>query len=362
MRIAVAVSGGMDSLYALHSLHKEGHDLIALHGRFLASSGEASGSVPPDPSAGLKEFCDCLGVPFHCLDLRQEFECRVIAPFCRAYLAGQTPNPCAACNAAVKFGALWEAAVSLGATRLATGHYVRLLPCPEAGNRLLPAVGEDISKDQSYFLALTPIERLRASLFPLGGKRKSDIRRELEAAGITPPLPGESQEICFVPDNDYRAFLMARGVKLPGPGPVLDASGKRLGAHQGLWRHTEGQRRGLGIAAERPLYVLRKDTAANALIVGPADQAASLGCEAAPANYLLDPALWPTDLLARVRYRQPAQPARVEFGPGMHGEPGSFRIRFATPQPAPACGQVAAVYDTHGFLLAGGIITSVDRE
>ncbi len=360
MKIAVAVSGGMDSLYALHSLHKEGHGLIALHGRFLPLSGELPDS--PDPAAGLREFCDSLGVPFHCLDLREEFERRVIAPFCRAYLAGQTPNPCAACNAAIKFGALWEAAISLGADRLATGHYVRLLPCPEAGNQLLPAVGEDISKDQSYFLALTPIERLRASIFPLGGKRKSDIRRELEAAGITPPLPGESQEICFVPDNDYRAFLIARDISLPGPGPVLDASGKRLGTHQGLWRHTEGQRKGLGIAAEQPLYVLRKDTAANALIVGPADQAACPGCRAASANYLLDPALWPADVLARVRYRQPAQPARVECGPKAKYGSNSFGVRFARPQPAPACGQVAAVYDARGFLLAGGVITSVDAE
>ena len=348
MKIAVAVSGGMDSLYALHSLHTAGHECIALHGRFL------SAAAGPDPIAGLTEFCARLGVPFHCVDRVAEFERHVIIPFCREYAAGQTPNPCAVCNAAIKFGSLFEAALALGAERLATGHYARLLPHPDHQGEWLPVAGMDTAKDQSYFLVLTPIERLRSAMFPLGGKRKSAIARELRAMGIIAPLQTESQEICFVPGNNYRAFLTERVAELPGPGPVLDEDGNRLGAHQGLWRHTEGQRRGLGIAAARPLHVLRKDAALNALIVGPAERAVSTGCRAEQANYLLPPAQWPKNVFVRVRYRQKPHPARVECG--LTG----FTARFATPQPVTARGQVAAVYDAYGFLLAGGIIAEVD--
>ena len=348
MKIAVAVSGGMDSLYALHSLHTAGYACIALHGRFLPAM------TGPDPATGLAEFCARLGAPFHCVDLVKEFERHVITPFCEAYTVAQTPNPCAACNAVIKFGALFEAAISLGAERLATGHYARLLPHPDHQDELLPIVGVDAVKDQSYFLVLTPVERLRVAMFPLGGKQKSEIARELRAMGIVAPAQVESQEICFVPGNDYRAFLAKRATGLPGSGPVLDEDGNRLGAHHGLWRHTEGQRRGLGIAAARPLHVLRKDAALNALIVGPIERAVISGCRAEQVNYLLPPAQWPKDLLVRLRYRQKPHPARVECGLN------EFTVRFAKPQPVTACGQVAAIYDTHGFLLAGGIIAEID--
>jgi tRNA-specific 2-thiouridylase len=349
MTIGVAVSGGMDSLYALHFLHEEGRNVFAIHGRFLPHGNERG-------LQGLEEFCSGRSIPLHCIDLRAEFEQYVISRFCTDYLAGRTPNPCAHCNSLIKFGILWEAARDLGATRLATGHYARMRPHPLAGNALLPLAGIDAKKDQSYFLSLTPVTRLREGLFPLGDQLKNDIAAELARCGIVPSLPGESQDICFVPGNDYRGFLESRGISLPGPGIVEDAFGRLLGEHRGLWRHTEGQRRGIGIAAAHPLYVLRKARARNVLVVGGKDEALCRTCRVDQVNYMLEPSQWPAGpnagLLVRTRYRQAAQPAYVQcFSNGMD-------IRFVREQGIPAPGQVAAVYDQQGYLLAGGIIVS----
>jgi len=349
MVIAVAVSGGMDSLYVLQSLHESGQNIFAIHGCFLPSGNERG-------ARGLEEFCFSRSIPLHCIDLRAEFERHVISSFCAEYLAGLTPNPCARCNGIIKFGALWKAARDLGATRLATGHYVRMRHHPSASNALLPLAGIDVKKDQSYFLSLTPVARLREALFPLGGRLKSDIAVELARRGILPPLPDESQDICFVPGNDYRGFLQSRNASLPGPGAVEDASGRRLGEHNGLWRHTEGQRRGMGIAAAHPLYVLRKDRARNVLIVGGKEESLCRACRVEQVNYMLEPSQWPggpdAEVLVRMRYRQTAQPALAQCS--SHG----MNIRFIQKQGVPAPGQAAAVYDKQGYLLAGGIIVS----
>lgn len=436
--IAVAVSGGMDSLHALHTLHASGQEVLALHGRFLPCAGAVNPAdavadaafAGADPAlAGLAAFCAQRGIPFHCMDATAIFEERIIRPFCEAYAAGHTPNPCALCNPYIKFGALWDTATALGADTLATGHYVRMQPHPALrGTPLehcaLPRTAADRSKDQSYFLALTPVERLRASIFPLSERGKAEIAAELAQLGIAVPIPGESQDVCFVPGNDYRAFLESRAIRLPGSGPVVDTSGKRLGTHQGLWNHTEGQRRGLGIAAAHPLYVVAKDIAANTLIVGAKDEALCEELSASRLNCMLPVDLWketgpalfphleagfavesgmdfglngtmesglngtvesgmdaPREVIAqnasqnagqnvaqdasqnaahgeyfvRVRYRQAAQPATVRI------EGDSMHIRFAVPQSLPAPGQVAAVYDRHGFLLAGGIIDPPQR-
>jgi len=349
MTTAVAVSGGMDSLLALALMLERGHDVLALHGRFLPGSGEGGtreGNGGADAVAGLAEACDRLGVPLHVADLRREFEREVVAPFADAYRRGLTPNPCAACNPRMKFGALFEAARALGAESLATGHYVRLV---ETAHGPLLARGADPAKDQSYFLSLVGVEALRRAHFPLGGMRKSDVPGRLAGLGLTPPLPGESQEICFVPGDDYQTFLTRRG-PMPGGGPIVLEDGSVIGRHRGLWRHTQGQRRGLGIAWTEPLFVLHKRVADNALIVGPKASLPVPGCVAGRVNAMTDPAGWPDVVMVQTRYRQRPKPARFVF------QGDRLVIRFLEPCDRPAPGQVAAVYDEAGRVLGGGVI------
>lgn len=375
MRVAVAVSGGVDSLCALALLRAAGHQVLALHGLFLPESGASR--PRRDPLPGLAAACALLDIPLHVIDLRETFERAVITSFAHAYAAGRTPNPCALCNRAVKFGALLDAAFALGAEKLATGHYARLLPPLAASDAPLSlSVARDAAKDQSYFLSLVPADRLRHALFPLADLSKARSAALVAEAGLAVPLPGESQDICFVPvqkstsdafsraspaGGGYPAFLAARwracGLTPPGPGPVLlaDNAGnlREIARHQGLWRYTEGQRKGLGIAHSEPLYVLAKDTRQNALLVGPRTLLGMNSCEAADVNVLLEPDLWPERILARLRYRQRPVPARARWrGDRLH-------IALDSPCFPSAPGQVAAVYDAEGRVLAGGIVESI---
>jgi tRNA-specific 2-thiouridylase len=346
LRLAVAVSGGGDSLSCLARLREAGHEVIALHGQFLPDARDAKGL---QAASGLAEACTRLNVPLHVLDLREPFERLVAGPFAAEYLSGRTPNPCARCNAAMKFGLLLDEALRLGAEALATGHYARAGEHPVYGWAL--SRGGDPGKDQSYFLSLVPRERLQRAVFPLAAERKTAVLADLAAQGLRPPLPEESQEICFVPGDDYRTFLAARTSVLPGPGPAVLPDGTVVGAHQGLWRATIGQRRGLGLAWREPLYVLDKDVARNTLVVGPRAALLAEGFQAVEANILVDPALWPEVVLAQTRYREQAKPARAELS----GR--ELRVRFLEPQPRPAPGQVAALYAADGAVLAGAVIS-----
>ncbi len=344
MNIAVAVSGGVDSLYALASLCARGKAVFALHARFLPVR---EGGVP-DPVPGLQSACRTLDVPFHVVDLSGPFRRLVVEPFIRAYIGAETPNPCALCNRDVKFGLLLDAARAAGATHLATGHYATLTEHPRYGP--IPGKAHDSAKDQSYFLALTPRERLCAALFPAGCRTKDEVRDELFRLGLDVPTPRESQDICFVPGDDYRAFLKTSGVALPGPGPIVTAEGIEIGRHGGLWRYTEGQRRGIGVAWSEPLYVVRKNPHDNTLTVGPRSRTAGCDCTADNVNLLAPPELWPPEVLVQTRYRQAAAPAEVAL------RNGRLHIRFHAARTLPAPGQVAAVFDGLGHVLAGGIV------
>ena len=263
MTIAVAVSGGADSLYAMASLQREyPGQVIAFH--------VLQKDTPPedDPVPGLEASCRALGVPLHILDLQEAFFRQIVRPFAEGYAHGETPNPCVRCNALVKFGLWMDEARKLGADRLATGHYVSLAEHPRYGMALRQ--GADEAKDQSYFLALTPMSRLKKAVFPLARIRKSEVRAALAEWGLSVPLPRESQEICFVPGDDYRAFLKGIGVRLPAGGPMVLLDGHVVGRHGGLWQYTEGQRRGLGVSWTEPLYVIGKDRSRNALLLGTA--------------------------------------------------------------------------------------------
>lgn len=342
MTIAVAVSGGMDSLLSLVLLKEQGHDLIAVHGHFL----------PPNPAwkqvaDGLTEVCSKLDVPFHALDLHEVFDRKVVAPFVEDYRSGLTPNPCAVCNPRMKFGILFEECMKLGADEIATGHYVQVQEQGGFGRMLVR--GADLSKDQSYFLSLVPVEILRKAHFPLAETFKKDVMDMLGKYGLEPPIPSESQEICFVPKDDYQAFLLDR-TKMPGGGPAVLSDGTVVGQHKGLWRHTQGQRRGLGIAWKEALYVIEKDIENNMLIVGSKSELEAPGCIAGEINLMADVETWPEVIMLQTRYRQKAKPSKYALVDGM------LRFEFIEPHTRPTPGQVAVVYNEEGVVLGGGVI------
>jgi len=342
MTVAVAVSGGMDSLLSLVLMKEQGHDVMAVHGHFL----------PPGPAwkevaDGLTGVCETLGVPFHALDLHEVFDEKVVQPFIAAYQAGRTPNPCAMCNPRMKFGVLFDAVRELGADEISTGHYVRMDEWNGLGQMLVR--GADLSKDQSYFLSLVPLEILRKAHFPLAETYKKDVLVLLDKHGLTPPIPSESQEICFVPNDDYQAYLLDR-TSMPGGGQAVLTDGTVVGKHNGLWRHTQGQRRGLGIPWKEALYVLDKDVANNRLIVGIKEELESDGCVAGQVNLMADPIDWPEVVQVQTRYRQKAKPSRVTL------EDGKLVFRFIEPHVRPTPGQVATIYSEDGAVLAGGVI------
>ncbi len=364
--IAVAVSGGADSLYALVSLHEQGHTLVALHGLFLPEN--TSPSQGPIPL--LKALCQQLHIPFHVIDLRNAFEKKVITPFIHEYAQGRTPNPCALCNASIKFGLLMDAAHNLGAQILATGHYASLNSAALTAPHISPLKkGADTNKDQSYFLSLVPRQRLMQALFPLENTQKNDNIAYLHAKGFTVPVPKESQEICFVPTDAYRPFIeyhaKAMNIPLGEHGPMLLVDDEhthtnknhtklQLGTHTGLWQYTEGQRRGLGIGWKEPLYVIGKDSTHNTLLLGPKQCAKLHGCVVEHINWLIPQDLVPKNCLVRVRYRQNEVPATLSIT-----KSNIMQIHFTCPQSLTAPGQIATIYDKDSNILAGGIIKEI---
>lgn len=345
-RIAVAISGGADSLLSLLLLRESGAEVMAVHARFAPQADAALDDQ-------LRALCEKLGIAWHVLDLRQEFKRLVIAPFIAAYQQGQTPNPCALCNPAMKFGLLLDQALALGATALATGHYCRLEQRADG-----PCLGRglDALKDQSYFLSLVPRERLRHVHFPLAAWTKDQACQALAQRGLSAPVPAESQEICFIP-HDYREFLRQRQVMLSGPGPITLRDGTVLGRHAGLWNHTLGQRKGLGVAFTEPLYVLAKDHSANRLIVGPKSQSLARTVRTGPPNFLRNPQDWPAQVLVQTMYRQRPALAQVQWNSNQ-----GLNITFDQPRPIATPGQVAAVYSPDGDVLAGALIVPEPLE
>ncbi len=305
-RIAVAMSGGVDSAVALL---RAGPEAIGVTLRlWLDPAGPDSerACCSPDAVIAARETCHALGLPHITLDLRDEFRRAVVDPFVRGYARGETPNPCGRCNGSFRFDELLAFTERAGAAKLWTGHYARIVE--RDGLRLL-ARAADPQKDQSYMLAPLDPRLLDRIEFPLGEQEKERTRAEAASAGLAVAERRESQEACFLAGDDYRAFLGRQGVEA-ADGTVVDEDGNELGRHDGYWRYTPGQRRGLGIAAPQPLYALRTDAATNTVVVGPR---ASLACSDVLVEGRLHVPVVRAE--AKLRYRSSAvsgarQPAR----------------------------------------------------
>ena len=329
-RVAVAMSGGVDSAVALlRSLPNAVGVTLRL---WLDPAGPDSerACCSPESVIAARETCHRLGVPHVTLDLREEFRRAVVAPFVRGYARGQTPNPCTRCNGSFRFAELLAFARRAGAERLVTGHYARIV---ERDGRALLARGVDPMKDQSYMLAPLDPRRLSLISFPLGEQDKDATRAEAERAGLAAARRPESQEACFLAGDDYREFLVRHGVDAQ-EGAILDAEGRELGRHDGFWRFTPGQRRGLGLASPQPLYVLGTHPSANTVVVGPRESLARTRVEARGRLY--------ADVErveAKLRYRSPAVAASVE------ATSRGFRLELDEPAYGVASGQAAVLYD-----------------
>jgi tRNA-uridine 2-sulfurtransferase len=339
-RVAVAMSGGVDSAVALlRSLP----DAIGVTLRlWLDPEGPDAERACCSPEAVIaaRETCHALGVPHVTLDLREEFRRAVVDPFVRGYARGDTPNPCMRCNGAFRFGRLLAFARRAGADALATGHYARIVE--HRGRRLLGRAA-DPQKDQSYMLARLDPAKLNRIVFPLGGQTKAETRAEAERAALAVARRRESQEACFLAGDDYRAFLKRRGLDARD-GAIVDEEGGQLGRHSGHWHFTPGQRRGLGLAASQPLYALHSDARTNTVVVGPRTSLARTSVDVTGRLYL------PVERAeVKLRYRSDAVAARVE------PTGGGFRLDLEEPSYGVAPGQAAVLYEGDAVVGAGQI-------
>ena len=341
MKIAVAMSGGVDSSVTAALLKETGHDVV---GVTMKLTDDSRAEVDAADAARL------LDIPHHTIDLREVFARSVIDYFCREYQAGRTPNPCVMCNRYIKFGALWEEAVILGAEVLATGHYARVEK--DIGGRYLLKKAFDKNKDQSYFLYLLSQEQLGRTLFPLSALTKDKVKKIAAELGLPSANRPESREICFIPGNDHAAFLESYMGVVSSPGPVLDEAGRALGRHRGIASYTIGQRKGLGIAAPEPLYVTAIRPENNAVIAGIKEQAYGTELVAGDINWIaIAPLARPLKLKARIRYRHPEALATLT-----PQDDNTVHVKFDEPQMAITPGQSVVFYDGDTVIAGGTII------
>lgn len=341
--IAVALSGGVDSAVTAWLLKEQGRRVLGLHADL--------GLDDPKKIKDLEKLAFFLDIPLHLIPLAQPFRELVIDYLAREYRRGRTPNPCVVCNQRIKFERLYGESRALGADRLATGHYARIVNVPD-GRGLTIARGLDRTKDQSYFLHRLNPEILSRVVFPLGEMRKEAVRALAKKVGLPIPQKEESQDACFLPPGGYREFLeKGWGPELAQPGEVINLRGNRLGSHRGLYAYTIGQRRGLGLPAGEPYYVIRLDPEKNLLVVGFQKDLAASGLRVRDPHWLTPPAeLEGLKVQVQIRYRH-----RPVAGTLQRTSAGGIGVRFAEPQSAVTPGQ-AAVFYQGDRLLGGGWI------
>jgi tRNA-specific 2-thiouridylase len=349
-RVVVAMSGGVDSSVAAALLVERGYEVIGLMLRLWGEPGQGAENrcCTPDAVGDARRVARVVGIPFYLLNCERRFKDQVVDPFVRQYAGGLTPNPCLACNRHIKFGYLLQMALTLGAAHIATGHYARVQQV-DGQYRLLRGV--DPAKDQSYVLYMLGQEQLRHTLFPIGAYRKPEVREMATKWRLPVADKQDSQDICFVRDQDYRRFVQDRASEAIRPGPILDAAGREIGRHKGLPFFTIGQRRGLGIAWLEPLYVLEMDASRNALIVGPASALGTQRLRVTDTSFVSgqQPRL-PVPVTVQTRYS-----GREVAGMLYPGEDGKGDVHLDSPVRDAAPGQ-AAVFWQGEVLLGGGII------
>ncbi|MGB9079935.1 MAG: tRNA 2-thiouridine(34) synthase MnmA [Desulfuromonadaceae bacterium] len=348
-RVVIAMSGGVDSSVSAALLKEQGYDVIGV-------SMQLYDPIEKIPGCRVKTCCSLddvldagrvakkLGIPFEVIDMRAEFKEQVIDYFIAEYAAGRTPNPCIRCNDLIKFDLLLKKATEMGADLLATGHYARISE-DERGRKWL-LTGLDPAKDQSYFLFTLTQEQLQQIVFPVGQLEKTDVRRLASEYALPVAHKHESQEICFIPDNDYVKFLENHGVAQK-PGEIVTVDGSVIGRHSGVHRYTVGQRKGLGIAWQQPLHVCAIDTEKNRVVVGERRELATSTLTAARATWSSPPAETEFRAACRIRYRHKPAPCRV----AMLAD-DRFEVYFDTPQTSVTPGQAAVIYD--GEMVLGG--------
>ncbi|MBA7651039.1 tRNA-specific 2-thiouridylase MnmA [subsurface metagenome] len=337
-RVAVAMSGGVDSSLAAALLKQAGYEVSGIYMQLWSDH---------NLTTSLEHTCHLLDIPLHKLNLETEFQSLVIDYFCQGYSLGRTPNPCIVCNQNIKFGLLLDRVLAIGADYLATGHYARIEHTPN-GYRLLKAT--DLTKDQSYFLYTLGQRELEHLLLPLGTFSKAEVRRLAAELGLPASSRHDSQDVCFIPDNDYRSFI-ARHIP-PKSGDIVDTEGRVLGRHDGLAQYTVGQRQGLGLASNKRLYVLKLDTATDRLVVGTRDQLLSNRLIASKLSWVAgNPPSEPRDITAKIRYGSPEASAKLYINDGL------AKVQFLKPHSAITPGQAIVFYQGNA-VLGGGIIES----
>ncbi len=351
--VILGMSGGMDSAVAAGFLTRAGYDVRGVTLKLWDETGQESEKWLERTccKVGLAQHAaDYYGIPLDVIDVRAAFRETVVENFKSEYASGRTPNPCVRCNAFIKFSRLFAAAERVGADFVATGHYARVAQNSDTASWALHA-GIDATKDQSYFLYRLPYRDLSRLIFPLGGMQKSDVRSIATEIGIPMEEWGESQEVCFVTQESYPEFLEAEGVLQDRPGEIVSMSGECLGEHAGFSRYTIGQRRGLGVAHERPLYVVALEPEENRVIVGEEDALLRSTVTVLDTHWLLPaPPNGPIRVRAKIRYRHPGAEAIVEPEVGNRA-----RVIFEVPQRAVAPGQ-SIVFYRDDTVIGGGII------
>jgi tRNA-specific 2-thiouridylase len=335
MKIAVAMSGGVDSSVTAALLKKEGHEVFGLT-MLVTPSDEAA--------VAAREAADTLGIPHHTVDFRDIFNREIIAGFCQQYSLGRTPNPCVNCNRLIKFGILLNKSRELGAAAIATGHYARI---EKQSDRFALRKGVDRTRDQSYFLYKLTQSQLSSAVFPLGKMSKDSVRKIASEMGLASLKIKESREICFIPDNDYPRFLREHFSVIPS-GQIVDKQGKVLGQHAGIFNYTIGQRKGLGISSPEPLYVVVIESQNNTVIVGGKQAVYADEFVVADLNWIsIEKITVPVSLKVRIRYLHAEAEALIT-----PADDYKVNIKFAKPQMAVTPGQAAVFYD--GDVVVGG--------
>jgi tRNA-specific 2-thiouridylase len=347
---AVAISGGVDSLMSAYLLKEQGQHVIGIH--FITGFETPAISVQDPPANKLdkiREIGEQLEIPVEIVDIRAEFQEKIVDYFTRTYQRGQTPNPCMRCNPEIKFGTILEHAFRIGAHKLATGHYAGIKEDQNGRFHLLK--GLDPKKDQSYFLARLTQQQLARACFPLGESKKEDVKRMAAQKGLHPVTRGESQDVCFIKHGAYGDFLCRQTGLKTEPGLIEDTAGKVIGTHKGLHLFTIGQRRGINCPAAEPYYVVRLDTESNRLVVGSKNDLLTTGCRVTDINWIVTEPTGPLEVSTRVRYRSKEVSSTVFLQDGR-----TAVVKFITPQAAVTPGQ-AAVFYRGDEILGGGWIS-----